>query len=266
MDTPVIGTVILNWNRLHLLRVTVESYLATISMPYELVIVDNASSESARGFIEEVCRARANHRAVFLDENLGGEAINYGLEQARGRYLHVSENDIEYLPGWANELVGKFEAFPELGQLSPFSPQPETSKGEIWVRHEAEPITRGGHTIYLTRMNITTTGIFRREIWDLGFRWSSYPDPDEPGKSFRFPNDVAASLFVRERGYVVAWNDRYTVINLGHNVEEWKQHLEYYLWNYRSKPWLQDEGMRQRLRARGYDLVEENGIYRIVAL
>jgi glycosyltransferase involved in cell wall biosynthesis len=264
MDTPVISTVILNWNRPHLLLVTVESYLATISMPYELVIVDNASDESARGFIEEVCRARAHHREVFLDENLGGEAINYGLERARGRYLHVSENDIEYLPGWDNELLDKFEVFPELGQISPFSPKPDTARGEIWPRREAEPMTRGGHTIYLAQINITTTGVFRREIWDLGFRWSSYPAA--PDEIYRFPNDIAASHFVWERGYLVAWNDRHTVFNLGHSVEEWKQHLEYYLWNYRSKPWLREEGMRQRLRACGYDLVEEHGAYRIVAI
>src|SRR5262249_49189175 len=152
-------------NREHLLRVTVESYLATVSVPYELFLVDNASTDGSRAFIEQVCRQDHRHHAILRRRNAGGKAINAGLRRAWGQYLHVSETDIEYLPGWDAELLGKFEAFPELGQLSPFGLQPDRQRGEVWERSPSTPVTRDGRTIFQTYQNITTTGILRREIW-----------------------------------------------------------------------------------------------------
>ncbi len=263
---PLISTVILNWNRLHLLKVTVESYLATLSVPYELIIVDNSSSDGSKVFIQEICKRDSRHKAIFLTENLGGEAINLGIRLAQGSYLHISENDIEYLPGWDEELLSKFEVFPELGQLSFFAPDPEGAQGEIWERHAATSVTRGRHTIYLTTGNIGTTCLCRRELRDRGLRWRTYPFQLEPGGRIKMPDDVATSNFVRQLGYWVAWNDKYTCKNWGHNVQEWQEHLDYYLEGYRAKPWLGQEGMRQRLLAHGYDLMESNGQYKIVKL
>jgi glycosyltransferase involved in cell wall biosynthesis len=262
-DQPILSTVVLNWNRQHLLRVTIESYLATVTVPYELIVVDNASTDGSVEYIREICQGTARHRAVFLPKNRGGRALNAGLRLARGRFLHTSENDIEYLAGWDAELLGKFDAFPELGQLSPFGFQPDRDKGELWERIGAAPLTRDGRTIYVTETNITTTAICRREVWDRGFRWGTVRPVR--GQPVRFPSDMLASIFVRDLGYLVAWNDRYTVVNWGHNVEEWRNHLDYYLGNYRAKPWLGLVGMRERLRAHGFDLVDDGGQQRIVA-
>src|SRR5687767_9846779 len=102
-----------------LISTTVESYLAVTTLPYELTIVDNGSTDGSRDVIQEICRRQPTVKAVLLDGNLGGEAINFGFESPRGRYLHVSENDLEYLPGWDADLMEKFRLFPELGQLSP---------------------------------------------------------------------------------------------------------------------------------------------------
>lgn len=259
---PTISTVVLNWNREHLLRITVESYLATVTVPYELIIVDNASTDGSAAYIRDICERDRRHRAIFLKRNYGGRALNSGLRVARGQLLHTSENDIEYLPGWDVELLSKFESFPELGQLSPFGHLPETSRGEVWEHLPASELTRGNRTIYVTETNITTTAICRREVWDRGFRWGTVRPV--PGQPFRLPSDMLASIFVRDLGYLVAWNDRYTVINWGHNVDEWQEHLDYYVGNYRAKPWLGIDGMRRRLQERGFDLVEEAGKRQIV--
>lgn len=229
-----LSTLLLNWNRVHLLRTTVESYLETVSVPYELIIVDNASSDGATEYIKNVCKWNPQrHKAVLLKENLGGEAINLGLSLAQAPFLHISENDLEYLPGWDTELLQKFKVFPKLWQLSPFGPEPEAEKGEIWEEHPSKPVTRGRYTIYLADANIGTSCICRRELFDIGFRWRSHP-AIELGSGFKFPDDGATSSFVKGLGYWVAWNDKYTVINWGHNVEEWEKNLNYYLSNYQA--------------------------------
>jgi glycosyltransferase involved in cell wall biosynthesis len=53
-NETLITTVILNWNRADLLKMTVESYLKTIEVPYELIIIDNGSTDDSRKIIKEL--------------------------------------------------------------------------------------------------------------------------------------------------------------------------------------------------------------------
>jgi glycosyltransferase involved in cell wall biosynthesis len=263
MERPIISTVLLNWNREHLLRVTVDSYLATVTVPYELIIVDNASTDGSRAFIEQVCQRDRRHRAVFRKRNDGGRALNGGLRLARGAFLHTTENDLEYLSGWDTELLRKFEAFPELGQLSVFGPEPDAASGEIWEKHESERIARGDAVIYVARA-VGTSSVWRRELWDGGVRWGTILSLGGARSRSKLPADFSASLVIGERGYWVAWNDRYTVINWGHNVQEWQANPDYYLDNYRAKWWLGSDALRKRLREHGYDLVAEGADVKII--
>jgi len=261
---PKISTIILSYNRKELLQKTVESYLSTVSIPFEMIIVDNASTDGAKEYIQSVCKENPNIQEVFLNENLGGEALNLGMRLAKSEFIHISENDLEYLPGWDVELLSKFEMFPELGQLSVYSPEPQSDKGEIWEKHPAKPITRNGKTIYLAEFNIATPSVFRREIYDKGGRWKTQPVSRDT--YVRFPEDREFSEYVKSQGFWVAWNDKYVVFNLGHNVAEWIKNLDYYLENYRCKVHLGEEGMRKRLRENGYDLVKNNNKYKIIKL
>ncbi len=82
-SVPVLSTVLLSWNRSDLLRSTLESYRETIEVPFELFIVDNASDDDAGTVIEEFCARCPQATPILLDHNLGGEALNLGIERAR---------------------------------------------------------------------------------------------------------------------------------------------------------------------------------------
>jgi glycosyltransferase involved in cell wall biosynthesis len=261
---PVISTVILSWNRRNLLRKTIESYLDTISVPFELFVVDNASTDGAAEYIQTMAGRDRRLKAIYMNENRGGEAFNIGLEQTRGEFIHVSENDIEYLPSWDTALLSKFAAFPELGQLSPFSPFPQKEKGEIWELHPATPLTKAGQTIFVAEQNIATTCLVRREVFDRGVRWHTHKLVES--NSFRFPDDGTASGEIRQLGYVVAWNDEYVVFNWGHNIEEFLKYPDYYISNYLAKSWMRFDGFKSRLNAHGYDLIETEQGYSILRL
>ena len=181
---------------------------------------------------------------------------------ASGQFFHSSGNDVEYLPVWDKNALSKFEEFPELGQLSLISSTPQTEKGEIWVTKPSTPITRNGVTILQTDHNIGMDGIFRKEIWKKGVRWKNKRSKSQ---IIKFPADGKFSKRIRELGYWVAWNDKYTIINWGHNVQEWQNNLEYYIKNYESKGNIGIEEMKNRLIENGYDLIQEtNGKYKIV--
>lgn len=248
---PLLSTVVLNWNREDLLRTTVESYLATISVPYELIIVDNASTDGSREFIGSVCERRANHRAVLLPENTGGEGLNTGLTQCRGRFLHVSENDLEYRPGWDRQLLRKFAAFPELGQLSLFSPFHQVELGEIWTDRAGIRETREDATIYWALHNVTSSCVLRREVWERGVRWRAHGT-----SSYWSPDDHAYSSDVKRLGYRVAWNDEYVVVNWGHNIAEMSRRLEYYKNNAEGKRYLGLARLKAALEDHGFSTRE----------
>jgi len=257
----VLSTVLLSYNRLNLLKKTIDSYLSTISVPFELIIVDNLSSEDVRNYLKIISSEDSRIKNIFLDENLGGKGFNIGLEMASGQFLHTSENDLEYLPGWDKELLEKFEVFPELGQLSLFSHIPQKDIGEILRQREYEKkITRDGKTIFKVKFNVSTPSIFRRKVFEKGVRWKTRTIIHD---KFRFPADYKFSQAVIKLGYWVAWNDKYTVKNLGFNIKEWMENTDYYVENFKAK---KDGGlplMKNLLNENGYDLVLTDGKYQI---
>ena len=124
-------------------------------------------------------------------------------------------------------------------------------------------ITRDNQTIFLSKYNVATPSIFRKEIFEQGARWVTRP---ELYNTCRFPSDKEFSKLVKKLGYWVAWNDKNTVINWGYNIKEWIEHVDYYLENYRAKIRIQEDGWKKRLNEHGYDLIKNDGKYEIIKL
>lgn len=249
---PVISSVILSWNRSYLLKRCILTYLQTTSFPFELIIVDNRSIDGARNFIRRICGEHSNLDYIFLSSNEGGKAINFGFSKAKARLFHVSENDLVYKQGWDRKALKMFDLFPELGQLSlfsPFDPVRTTGKGHKYYHHK---LCREGHTIFVTDKNVGTSSIFRREIWEKGIRWTNCGST-----RFKFPDDYSFSANIIKEGYLVAWNEEYLVDNQGHSIEEFKNNLPYYLKNYQAKK-RGMEKLKRFLFKNGYILIPEN--------
>lgn len=238
---PLISTIILNWNRSDLLIKTLQSYIDTITVPYEIFIIDNASCDNSKEVIMKFCADNPYIKSIFLNKNIGGEAINIGLKKSIGRYLHISENDIEYLPGWVEEVLEAFESFPDLGQLSLFGPVPDDN--EIWTVKPCVLKHSKGKIIYKALENVGTTSVIRREIWEKGIRISSINSKG----NFLFPSDIKLSEDIKKLGYIVAWAKYNLVKNLGHSEYEFKHRTHYYIENYKSKSWLGVNGFKKRI-------------------
>src|SRR5207244_789180 len=128
------------------------------------------------------------------------------------------------LPGWDQEVLSKFAAFPNLGQLSLFSPFHQVELGEIWTDRAAVRTAIGDTVVYRALANVTTSSIIRPSVWERGARWRSHGT-----RTYWSPDDFAFSTDVKKLGFEVAWNDRYLVINWGHNAKEMISRLEYYM-------------------------------------
>jgi glycosyltransferase involved in cell wall biosynthesis len=246
---PVLSSVLLSWNRPHMLYRTLRSYREATRSAAELIVVDNGSQRETRTLIESAESVGLIDAAIFLPTNQGGLALNYPTPLLRGSYVHYSENDIEYRPHWDTALLAKFMAFPSLGQLSPFAPKPEVHIGEVWVEHRGQLASSSGQEVFATNAGVGTTCIIRRQVLDRGVRWTNI----ESGE-WRWPNDANFSSQVRRSGFAVAWNDSYVATNLGHNISELEGNLPYYLAGYAAKRWVGIRGFERRLRNAGYEL------------
>jgi hypothetical protein len=241
-----ITTIALNWNRAALLEQTLQSYLATIAGPFELIVIDNASSDRSREVIERFRTDFRSLKAIFLDENLGGEAINLALEGVTGDLIHITENDQVFLDGWSQHVRECFAAFPGLGQLSLHGVVP--TDDEVWELKPAHLRFNKGKIVYEAHGNIGTSSVIPAPVLHSGSVRLHNIACNGIGR-FKLPDDARLSAEIKSLNLWCAWSDRYFARNLGHEISEFSRDPDYYGQNYESKPWPGAEGFRERLDA-----------------
>lgn len=91
----MISIIIPQYNKAKMTEETIESVLQNTTLPYEIVLVDNGSTERISKTYQDLVRC------VRLDKNIffaGG--CNAGAEEAKGNVLCFMNNDILLTPGW----------------------------------------------------------------------------------------------------------------------------------------------------------------------
>ncbi len=112
---PLVSIIIPCFNHLDLTQRCLASIRQSTDLPYEVVIVDNGSSDgTATWAVGEGLRVIAN------TENLGfPRACNQGLLAAHGEFLLLLNNDTVVSPGWLTGLLQHAEADPSVGLVGP---------------------------------------------------------------------------------------------------------------------------------------------------
>jgi GT2 family glycosyltransferase len=118
---PLMSVIVLTHNGLEFTKACLTSLDQFSSYPHwELILVDNASSDGTAAYLEDFVRSRPYARVVSHAENLGFAAgNNAGARAARGEYLVFLNNDTYVTRGWLGDLRRHFEVRPELGILNP---------------------------------------------------------------------------------------------------------------------------------------------------
>jgi len=114
---PLVSIVILNRNGKRHLKHCLSSILKTNYNNYEVILVDNASSDGSKEFVK---RAFPQIKIVQNEHNLGIPAgYNLGILQARGKYVATINNDIEVDSNWLQLLVEVMEESPDVAAVDP---------------------------------------------------------------------------------------------------------------------------------------------------
>ncbi len=116
-EEPVVSIVIPVYNGLTMTQSCLDAIMQNTPTPsYEIIIVDNASNDGTREFLNGLKWSRA--RAIFNTENTGFVgACNQGASEARGKYVLFLNNDTEVQPGWLDSMVELAENTPDCGAV-----------------------------------------------------------------------------------------------------------------------------------------------------
>jgi GT2 family glycosyltransferase len=111
-----VSIIIVNWNTVDILRGCLSSvYLQTHDISYELLVVDNASSD---GSAEMVKQEFPQVTLIANAENRGfAAANNQGMQIATGRYVLLLNPDTIILDGAIQKSVEFADKYPDIGVL-----------------------------------------------------------------------------------------------------------------------------------------------------
>ena len=107
--SPVVSVIIPTYNRAHLIGRAIRSVLDQTYQDWELIVVDDASTDDIPGIVKGFTDGRVKY--IRHDENKGAAAArNTGIQAARGAYIAFLDSDDEWLPEKLERQVQAFES------------------------------------------------------------------------------------------------------------------------------------------------------------
>lgn len=115
-NTPLVSVIILNFNGENYLKRCLLSVLDTKYPNFEVIFVDNASTDSSLKVVEKNFGNDKRLRILTSSVNLGFSAgNNFGFSHARGHYIVFLNNDTIADPYWLDALVSTMEKDKTIG-------------------------------------------------------------------------------------------------------------------------------------------------------
>lgn len=112
----MVSIVILAKNQLMYTKACIESIQANTPGAYELVLVDNGSTDGTLAYFQSIEGAKVIHN----EENQGfAKGCNQGIEVSSGDYILLLNNDVIVPEGWLEGLIACAEADPATGIVGP---------------------------------------------------------------------------------------------------------------------------------------------------
>lgn len=116
MIYPLVSIIILNWNGERFLENCLSSVLNQSYPNIEVIVVDNHSTDKS----VEILETKFRHlKSIKSDKNLGFAAgNNLGIQESKGEYVILLNNDTEVEPDWVEQLMKVCQAASDIGMCA----------------------------------------------------------------------------------------------------------------------------------------------------
>lgn len=192
-----ISIIIVNYNGKDILKSALNSVKKSSFKDYEILVVDNNSSDGSQEFISKNYK---NIKFIRNKENLGYTGINSALPYCKGKYILFLNNDIELHKNCIKELLKVIESDERIGMAAPRLVNYYNKKlksGGTWVSRAfyAGHIAGNGKLKEIPYLGV---GLIRKNIVDkFGYLF----DKDY----FIYGEDLDLGLRIRLLGYKVVF-------------------------------------------------------------
>jgi glycosyltransferase involved in cell wall biosynthesis len=133
-QTPLVSVIIGNYNYGYFLAEAINSVLQQTYRHFELIVVDDGSTDNSREVIESY---QEQLIAIFQPNSGQGEAFNVALAKAQGEIVCFLDADDYYHPDKLSKIVNGFCTHPQWVQIS---------HGRISVDRDGSPVGSGSKT------------------------------------------------------------------------------------------------------------------------
>jgi len=112
-NMPTVSIIVTTFNRVHFLSETIESIMSQTYTDFELIIVDNMSEDETTKYVRGLSDPRVYY---YRNANNGVIAVNrnFGIEQAKGKYIALCDDDDLWLPEKLQRQVFLLESKPDV--------------------------------------------------------------------------------------------------------------------------------------------------------
>ena len=114
---PIVSVIVPNYNHGQYLRKRIDSILAQTFQDFELILLDDASTDDSREVIESY-RNDAHVTHIVYNEKNGGTPFKQwdkGIELAAGEWIWIAESDDFADKCFLGTLIEKVQRYPEVG-------------------------------------------------------------------------------------------------------------------------------------------------------
>lgn len=106
---PLVSVIIPTYNRAHLLGRAIGSVLSQTYQDFELIVVDDASTDGTENIVNKFSDLRI--RYIRHERNMGGStARNTGIREAHGQFIAFQDSDDEWLWGKLKKQIETFDS------------------------------------------------------------------------------------------------------------------------------------------------------------
>ena len=143
VKTPVVSIIIPNYNHAYYLKQRIDSILAQTFQDFELIILDDCSTDSSLEIIEQYRSHPKVTQIIYNEKNSGGVFKQWikGIEKSKGEFIWIAESDDYTAENFLEETVKVLEQSHSIGMVFT-NTNAVNHKGEfLWTTEEDKAIS-----------------------------------------------------------------------------------------------------------------------------
>jgi glycosyltransferase involved in cell wall biosynthesis len=183
---PKVSVVIPFYNAIKYLPETVDTVLQQTYGDYEVIIVNDGSTDNIEDWIRELAHPKVH---LINQENQGcAGARNTGIQQSSGEYIAILDADDLWHPTKLEKQVNLMDRYPEAGLVYTWSDLIDeqgqimgrvfkpNAEGKVWEKLLEQNLVGGGSVPLIRRSYLDQSGLFDPNLlsfvedWDLWLR------------------------------------------------------------------------------------------------